>query len=301
MQAGAKPMLLLYGPESFASTVCDWAYKRCFAALLSPGEFVPETDTVKGCYSNRHISYRPARTGSGAWRGVLVAREPERVMLGWLSLLFGWDVFLGMLLGYPQCCIAAFADRWPRAHEHFQGDVAALLAAASGHDAFVGDYGWETNVYVRYQGIEIIQHFPCRLDCELTVILAHRHYDTLQMIDPNLAERLVLMLAAPVLITDSDGVFSFTGAKVTCTGEDVTLHYNSEAVLATYAAGELYQTLAAHHELTLQRQSRTVIVGSHRTAGRLINFQSYQAEPSRLEAGAYCKEASDEIHLPTTH
>jgi len=55
---------------------------------------------------------------SSGLAGLLVARDWRQVQLGWLSMLFHWDEFLGLLLGYPECCVAAFPKNWESACAH---------------------------------------------------------------------------------------------------------------------------------------------------------------------------------------
>ena len=152
---------LLHGPEPELSGWVSWAERRGFTALLSSYQWEPRTDLGKGGYSNLSGDHRPAEAGSGAWRSLLVSADEDRAILGWLCLHFGWDGFLGQLLGYPCCCAAAFAERWPAAIEGHQGDLAPLTLAASGPPP----YDWRVNVFARYFGASLIQHFPCRFQC----------------------------------------------------------------------------------------------------------------------------------------
>src|SRR5262249_49323850 len=153
------------------------------------------------------------RTGSHAWRSLLVAQDWDRVMLGWLCLLFGWDTYLGSLLGYPNCCIEAFALAWPRARATARGDVGWLLIADAA-SPFVGRFNWSSNVFARYFGYHVTQHFPCRLGCPETLALAQRNLEALLAFEPNAARLLREMLGAAVLVGANGNVALLPGAEL---------------------------------------------------------------------------------------
>lgn len=238
-----KPMLLDHGPEQYAADSAHWYRSRGLFSLLSPYEFEPVADPSKGGYANSMSRIRPARSGSGAWRSVLAAWEEERVLLGWLCLLFGWDEFLGNLLGYPACCAAAFAKRWERASEFETGDVAPLILQEAGERPLAGAFGWETNIFARYFGAEIVQHFPCRLDCRNTAALARRNLAAWSAFEPSRAAEVRELLSSPVIYAPEDGVALFPGGRLTTGSGETGLLFDIERVLVTNSFGGLKEML----------------------------------------------------------
>lgn len=232
VMARAKPMLLDHGPEEYVSALAAWAQARGMTALLSPYEFTPVREEARGGYSNSMEGIRPARAGSGAWRSVLAALEPGRVMLGWCCLLRGWDGRLGVLLGYPECCAAAYPARWERAKRESRGDVAAAMLSEWGL-GYAGPFGWEANVFARYLGFELIQHFPCRPDCDATLRLARRNLAALRAFAPEIVEQAVRVLGAPVAFARNGGVAVFPGGLVMVEGGECVLTFDPRAALAT--------------------------------------------------------------------
>jgi len=256
---GARPMALLHGPEFELTEVAQWARERQLFTLLSPAQFSFQPDTGKGDYANYGIP-EPAVPGSGAWRGLLISPDLHHVLLGWLSLLFRWDDFLGRLLGYPMCCVQAFQARWPTAERDHQGDLAPMLLDAEGpHD-------WALNPLGRYFGAEYLAHFPCTLQCEASKAQARRQSEALQLFEPATFGAMRSTLARPYLYTDAEGIFCFDEATL----DGQVLSYTPAKVLGSVAEGALVQALLGHD--SLQVDGAQIQVGDVRVAGKLAIF-----------------------------
>ncbi|MEO1394457.1 MAG: hypothetical protein AAFV90_16235 [Cyanobacteria bacterium J06634_5] len=211
---GAKPLAMVHGQEDWLNTLAAWARANGLVAMLSPDEFEPCEDENKGGYVNQVTQCYPARAGSGRWRRLLVSRSSQHTMLGWLSLLFGWDHLLGRLFGYPACCAKAFDQRWLTACDRYQGDVASLVLQEQSPEAFVGQYGWQANMLGRYFGAEIISHFPCDLNCSATMAVAERLYCTYHHFEPEAASAFQQALVGTYIYSKDQGVFYFPEADL---------------------------------------------------------------------------------------
>ncbi len=270
--ARAKPLLLNHGSESYAveAVRCYGAHRM--TALLSPYEFVPAGDPLKGCYSNSMSEVRPATPGSGAWRSILAGWESERVLLAWLSLLFHWDELLGGLLGFPRCCAAAFARRWEYASQNHAGDVAPVILEQLCAGGFAGVFGWETNIFARYFGCEIIQHFPCRLDCPESIVLARRNMAAWSAFQTAAAAEARRRLSSPVLFTRAGEVAVFPTASIRATAGSARLDFDVDLVLIASGNRGLDQKLR-HAAGRLNAWSGGLDAGGERLDGWLIDFQ----------------------------
>jgi hypothetical protein len=266
---GAKPLALLHGTEIDMSAVAHWARERGLSALMSPKEFTPIADPCKAGYSNLASEMRPAQAGSGAWRGLLVAGDSSHAMLGWLCLLFGWDEFLGGLLGYPECCANAFARNWPRLRDHFEGDGATALAEQADPLAV---YEPGTNIFLRYFGIRTVEHFPCRLDCEPTLRMAESILGTLASFEPDTAQDWARMLGSTVLFTPHDGVFVLRDTEADANVDRVECRYDPSRVLASTKTTRTARAVLAGS--SLQARSGEVQVSGERLPGRLLRFST---------------------------
>lgn len=237
---GLKPLALVHGGEHELTRLGAWAASRSLVALLSPEELCSAPDEGKGGYMNLVHGRRPARAGSGAMRGLVIGLDENQAILGWLSLLFQWDDFLGRLLGYPTCCTAAFVERWDRAVAEHQGDPSVLGLAASRR----GPFDWRLNVFGRYFGASLIEHFPCTFRCEASLAIARRHEAGLRLFAAEQAEAIQAVLDAPVLYTERHGVFSFPGGRLEQHEDTQALSYAPERMRSTVSGTPLHEALS---------------------------------------------------------
>lgn len=278
---GVKPMALVHGPEFELVGLARWARRCSLATLLSPSEFVPQVDTGKGGFANLAAARRPAQAGSGAWRGLLVATDWNQVMLGWLSLLYGWDELLGFLLGYPPCCVDAYRQHWPAAATNHEGDVAPLMLGVHSNQAFVGRFDWRANILGRYFGFELIQHFPCRLDCPATISLAQRFERALCQWFPEELALLEKHLTGLVVFTEYDGVYHFPDGVLHTWGDEMSLQYQPYTVAMSDNGTMLAKSIYANREIRIT-QSGIEVAGNCVAAwivlfekiGQISDFQS---------------------------
>lgn len=269
---GAKPMALISGPEEYLAGLRRWAEGHSLVALLSPHQFLPIADEGKGGYCNLTGAQEPARAGSGSHRRLLVASDQNQVMLGWLSLLFGWDDFLARLLGYPDCCSKAFAMRWPQAAAEHQGDLSTATIEASA----AGPFDWRYNIFGRYFGREIVQHFPCNFQCAETLRIANRVAASIELFEPSLADSIQETLNSSVLYTERKGVFIFPRAQVKINDSGDTMVSTSRGFMATQPDGALADCVRQTDWIATLPGNGSLKVGAQKIEGRLIQFTDLQ-------------------------
>ncbi len=265
----AKPLALLHGSEHYALAAFEWARRRGMAALLSSLEFQPRMRSADGGYSNSMASVRSARPGSGWWRALLVSWDLELACVAWLALLFGWDDLLGGLLGYPECCRTSFRRRWPAAQLDFAGDV-AMVTAESGDSERA--FPWGLNVYGRYFGFELIQHFPCDFDCQDSLSIAKRNHGTLRLFRPALAASLEQQLRSIVMLPESGGVILLPGASRACEGESNAFSYDPRRMLTTVPESAPSLSLASGRRVSRRRGASEWQCGGSPIRARLVDF-----------------------------
>lgn len=266
---GARPLALVHGPEAELVALRRWGEDHGLVGLLTPWQLAVRADAGKGGFSNLAAEV-PAVAGSGGQRGLLLAADAAQAMLGWLSLLCRWDAFLGRLLGYPACCADAFATRWNEARDHHQGDVAGLVAKTGGS----GPFPWPLNPFLRYGGLELVPHFPCRYDCPESLALARRLLAALELAEPEHAAALRRDLPALVLYTETGGVFASREAELRpLAGEEgrVEVVTAPAAVVATDRESPLARAWADGGAVTVA--GGEVKVGEVTTGGWLVDFR----------------------------
>ncbi len=86
---------------------------------------------------------------------------------------------LGLLHGYPPCCAEFFC----RNHKEFP-DLNLELEPTN---------PW-TNLSKRAEDCVLLSHFPCSSNCELSILLAKKHFEIIARHDPKLAGEMVKKL-----------------------------------------------------------------------------------------------------------
>lgn len=169
LAAGLRPAVLLHGPEPWIAGVCDWARRRSLTAMPSAWAFLPQRDAGLGGYANLAAARVPASGAAGEWRAVAVSASASLAWLLWLAEARGWDRVMGLALGYPPCCIEAFLRDWPQAVTRCAGDLGRMRLGPEG-----AEMPWELNVFARYAGPVLTEHFPCSWTCVTSLARARR-------------------------------------------------------------------------------------------------------------------------------
>ncbi len=112
--------------------------------------------------------------------------------------------WMGEALGYPACCVAAFAARVVH-------DDEAVLARLLGGAPW-SPLPWPSNPFV--PGHSLVTHYPCRLDCPASEALAARLFAHLEARAPDRAARTRALLQAPLVLFDRFCLVALEGARV---------------------------------------------------------------------------------------
>lgn len=112
--------------------------------------------------------------------------------------------WMGDALGYPGCCVAAFAAR----AVHDDGAVLARLFGDAGWNRLP----WTSNPFV--PGHSLVTHYPCRLACPASEALALRLFAHLEARSPERADRTRALLQSPLVIFDRFCLVALEGARV---------------------------------------------------------------------------------------
>lgn len=190
---GVRPATLVHAPERTLLGQAAWARSRGLYALMSPWQFQPAADPARAGFADEAVERRPAKPDSPGWRALLVTSSRQRAELGWLALLYDWEEYVGLLLGYPRCCVSHFSSAWTKARNEHAGDVAQVLLADCAEGAV--HVAWQCNTFARVLGASLPAHFPCRLNCAQTVVQVSSQLQALARAEPETAEaeRTLLM------------------------------------------------------------------------------------------------------------
>lgn len=100
--------------------------------------------------------------------------DEEKALLASYYELMGNDKNLGLILGYPACCVNFFL-------RHFNENKTNLELKPTNP--------W-TNLSKRDQDIVLLSHFPCNSECKESIDLGKKYYNTLLSINPENANRI---------------------------------------------------------------------------------------------------------------
>lgn len=100
---------------------------------------------------------------------------------------------IGRLLGYPECCVAAFCERWSAGYIDpvWQAAIATpgtQVALRNGgriptHEASIGTWDPLISPLGRYIGLRLSFHIACRFDCPESVMIARTYLDVARQAD----------------------------------------------------------------------------------------------------------------------
>lgn len=116
------------------------------------------------------------------------------------------DFSLGILLGYPKCCVEAYT-KW--LHSNNATDPISIIATEA---EFLTEIKTITfpNPFTRYIGSGLFSHFPCSLSCDQTILIANKTLSSLRVNFPETASMIESFEKALVLFKLGKGVCMWT-------------------------------------------------------------------------------------------
>ncbi len=129
-------------------------------------------------YSNKGIRIESKDKRQGMYF-VYFSKDEQKAWLASYYELIGNDTDLGLLLGYPSCCVDFFGKRFTPDNPNLQQNPTTAF----------------TNITKREQDMVIISHFPCRSDCEGSILLGKKYLNVLMKVDNQRVEELLRNLS----------------------------------------------------------------------------------------------------------
>lgn len=109
---------------------------------------------------------------------------------------------LGLILGYPECCVEFFAKHEPVQSKLTNDYVDLILRKSKGRK-----FQFYTNICKRDFDITLLNHFPCSFGCKKSIQLAKRHLDIIRKYEPDLAKEFIKKLKCKVNIEGEEVEF----------------------------------------------------------------------------------------------
>jgi len=270
---GIRPAALIHGPTNELVQIQSEARILGIACAISMIEITPTADPQLGNYSNLSNTRQIAQVGSSGWRALFISKDPERMVLSWLAEYMGWNSLLGACLGYPQCCIKHFEENWHKASEEHGGDIGIMQLKA----ARVGQqYDWQMNIFARYTGRVLVDHFPCDFDCSDTATQAFVLAQTLEILCPDVLSDIQQRCQTTVVWTDNEGVLLLNS------------RHNKPVVTPANADGPIASVLQRGEKVAVT-SSGALSIGNRLVDGRMLRFdappkKSINVDLPRVEA-----------------
>ena len=155
--------------ENFCQEHNIYLVKSKFKVLL-----VDETE-----YSNKGLRIPEEDKRPGMYF-VYLSQDEQKAWLAAYYELINNTSDLGLLLGYPHCCVGFF-------HQHFSSDTPNLESKPT---------NLYTNLSQREQDAVLISHFPCRSECAGSIALGKIYLEILKREEPKRAEELMDALSS---------------------------------------------------------------------------------------------------------
>jgi len=127
-----------------------------------------------GDYSNKGIRIKGDDKRSGM-RFAYISKDEQQTWLAAYHELMRNDRELGLVLGYPMCCISFFCKNFSSKNTNPE------LKSENPY----------TNLSQRGKDLVLISHFPCRNDCEMSMELAKNYLDVITKVDSVRARELM--------------------------------------------------------------------------------------------------------------
>lgn len=145
-------------------------------------------------YSNKGIKV----STSDPRRGMIfvyISKDLNKAVMASIFELKNDHRSLGLLLGYPECCVKFYVK-----HEPERRNIDADLISCTLENSRGVTYPFYTNISKRGMDITLLDHFPCSFNCEKSIELAIKKLSLITQDDPNLGMKYAHELKCRVAI-----------------------------------------------------------------------------------------------------
>ena len=187
-----KPVVRQGFYDNELEKVKEFCKKNKLAIEISPYKIVLADKNLK--YSNKGIKVKKEDPRKGMYF-VYISKDAQKAALAETFEFKNDHRSLGLLLGYPECCVNFFIQNEPK---RSQLDNDYVLPALNNSPGLRHVY-W-TNISKRHVDFTLLSHFPHAFNCEKSIAIAQRNFKLITELDPNLAMRMVKELKCKVSI-----------------------------------------------------------------------------------------------------
>jgi hypothetical protein len=177
---GLKPVVRHGFYEHELEKVEEFCNENNLFLVKSPYKVVI-TDVSEGNYSNKGIKV-PINDERQGMLFIYISKDEEKAMLANIHETENNHRELGILLGYPLCCIDFFIKHEPEQSREKNDYIKPILENTEGYE-----FPFQNNIFIKDFDITLLNHFPCSLNCQNSLELAKTHLNIIRKYDSNLA------------------------------------------------------------------------------------------------------------------
>jgi hypothetical protein len=142
-------------------------------------------DAEDGSYSNKGLKVHLNDERDGMLF-VYISKDERKALLANAHETENNHRELGILLGYPECCIDFFTKHEPEESKANNDYAKPILENSEGFE-----FPFQNNIFIRDFDVTLLNHFPCSLNCQNSLELAKKHLDVLRKYDISLASHFI--------------------------------------------------------------------------------------------------------------
>jgi len=190
---GLKPVVRQGFYENELASVVDFCNKNSLAIEISPYKVLLDDSAH---YSNKGLKVSKDDPRRGMYF-VYISKNANKAIMADAYEIKNDHRSLGMLLGYPQCCV----DFYSRNRASMATTDNDFLRATI-KDSKEYRYPYFNNISKRSMDLTLLNHFPCSFRCEASMEIAKNNFAFLKQYVPKTAEQFRTLLKGRVLVHD---------------------------------------------------------------------------------------------------
>ena len=198
--------LSFYDSEFFL--VKEFCEANNLSFAISDFKIIQFADSGKGGFSNLGIKVNPDDRRNG-YRYIYVSKEKKLSECAKQAEHENNHKELGLLLGYPECCVNFFINNFDEQSKKQNDFVLPAIINSVGQE-----FEFHINIIARYFDYTLLNHFPCSFSCEKSIMLGKKYFEALKNFDLEFAKELEVHLKTAVVYTEYGGVYLLNNPKM---------------------------------------------------------------------------------------
>lgn len=242
-------------------SIFEIAHYICFCdscgLLLTTAPFIYNVScNSSAVYSNRIIDFNPSRIGKDTSTIIYISRDIDHLITAWIAEILGDDHALGLLLGYPECCVEHYLLKHKDAALLAGGDINIYdLLFSDTREKYSEFPIWTNNITRYFSQNNPVAHFPCSYKCKKTIESTKSLVSLLETNGYDTTEHFRKMLNTFVIVTLHDGIICFKDFEF----DGVFLKFGKESYSSTNEKAFLYNALESSDCLKINNEFNAIL------------------------------------------